>query len=453
MPPTSQVPVSPLPSRSRRVAWLATAAALALLSGALAPASATICATDTSPGATLLLPYFEVDLNDPNGLTTLFSINNAAAAAVLTHVVLWTDLDVPVLAFDVYLTGFDVQTINLRDIVISGNLPRTASAGQDPTDTISPRGGLSQDIDFASCDGFLPLPPLPAIYLTHLQHALSGLPSPVLANLCAGLLYGDNIARGYVTVDTVSRCSTDYPGDIGYFAPNNAGVVTDQNVLWGSWYIVNATKGFAEGSDMVAIEADGSNPATSTPGRYTFYGRFDGWTAVDHREPLATTFAAQFATGGGFNGGTDLLVWRDSKVMQQPFACPAQPGVSPAWFPLGQEGFVMFDEQEHAVVTGNGTCNPPLPCPPSPMPPVPPFLPFPAATQRTPVSSAQLPVPFAFGWFYIDLNGTSAGGNPKADPAAEQAWVITTQSSNLHFAVALDAYRLDDACAANHFVP
>ena len=31
------------------------------------------------PAATLLYPYFEVDLNDPQGQTTLISINNASA--------------------------------------------------------------------------------------------------------------------------------------------------------------------------------------------------------------------------------------------------------------------------------------------------------------------------------------------------------------------------------------
>ncbi|HBL30141.1 MAG TPA: hypothetical protein DD490_25165, partial [Acidobacteria bacterium] len=58
--------------------------------------------------------------------------------------------------WDVYLTGYDVQTVNLRDILVSGILPRTASAGQDPTNTISPKGPISQDINFASCGGFLP---------------------------------------------------------------------------------------------------------------------------------------------------------------------------------------------------------------------------------------------------------------------------------------------------------
>ncbi|MBV8202108.1 MAG: hypothetical protein JOZ15_15925, partial [Acidobacteria bacterium] len=59
------------------------------------PAAAVICTIDAVPAATLLLPYFEVDLNNPNGLTTLFSVNNASATAVLVHVVIWSDLSVP----------------------------------------------------------------------------------------------------------------------------------------------------------------------------------------------------------------------------------------------------------------------------------------------------------------------------------------------------------------------
>ncbi|HYX23827.1 MAG TPA: hypothetical protein VFC23_06720, partial [Thermoanaerobaculia bacterium] len=132
-----------------------TALCLALL-GLLAlggQAVAVICTIDAVPAATLLLPYFEVDLNNPNGLTTLFSVNNASATAVLAHVVVYSDLSVPVLDFNIYLTGYDVQTINLRDILINGILPQTASAGQDPSDKISPKGPKSQDINFASCTG------------------------------------------------------------------------------------------------------------------------------------------------------------------------------------------------------------------------------------------------------------------------------------------------------------
>src|SRR6266849_8997494 len=140
--------------------------------GVVSPARAIICTIDAVPAATLLLPYFEVDLNNPNGLTTLLSVNNASATAVLVHVVLWSDLSVPVLDFNIYLTGYDVQSVNLRDIIVNGSMPQTASAGQDPNDTISPKGLFSQDINFASCNGKLPPPPLPSFFTAHLQASL-----------------------------------------------------------------------------------------------------------------------------------------------------------------------------------------------------------------------------------------------------------------------------------------
>ncbi len=428
-----------------------------LLSLHAAPAAASACHPEAVPAATLLLPYFELNLSDPNGLTTLFSINNASATAVLAHVVLWSDLAVPVMNFNVYLTGYDVQTINLRDVIIYGNLPQTASAGQDLNDTISPKGVFSQDINFASCQGQLPYSPVNAAFLNGLQLALIGSPSPLLKGLCAGQDLGDNIARGYVTVDTVNNCTLRYPGDSGYFGLSNNDV-TDQNVLWGSWYIINAAQGYAEGSDMVAVVADATSPETTTQGRYTFYGRYDGWSAVDHRAPLSTTFASQYATGGTFEGGTDLVVWRDTKFAQGPFSCPAVPTVRPAWYPMGQEGLVIFDEQEHAATppvcpfgSGSQPSATPFQCPP-----IQSILVGPAATQRTLVNGAELPVPFSFGWLYLDFNwqdGPSVGPVPPFDPTAAQAWVVATQSSRGHFAIALDAYRLDSACSPNHFVP
>ncbi len=427
-----------------RVALGVVLASLLVLAG---PASAVICTIDAVPAATLLLPYFEVDLSNPNGLTTLFSINNASATAILTHVVIWSDLSVPVLDFNVYLTGYDVQSVNLRDIIVNGNLPQTASAGQDPADTISPHGSYSQDINFASCTGALPPPQLPATYISHLEASLTGQPSAILGGNCAGQALGDNVARGYVTVDTVNNCTLRFPGDVGYFASGGTGDATDQNVLWGDWFIVNSAQSFAEGGDLVHIEASATNPATSTPGRYTFYGRYDAWTAVDNREPLATEFAARYLEGGGFNAGTSFLVWRDSKVSQGAFTCPATLGSRPSWYPLGQEGLVFFDEQEHPSVSTS--------IPVSPQPPSASLVPFPAETQRTILGGSTLPAPFSFGWLFLDLNTSvaAAPGDPPIDPAAAQAWVVTTFAQNGQYAVGVEAIRLDSACAPQHFVP
>ncbi len=401
-------------------------------------ASAVICTVDDVPGATLLLPYFEVDLSNTNGVTTLFSINNASATAVLAHVVVWSDLSVPVLDFNVYLTGYDVQSINMRDI-LAGNLPQTASAGQDPTDTISPKGQFSQDINFASCTGQLPTGALPASFVNHLQTSLTGQFSSLLGG-CAGLAYGDNIARGYVTADTVNNCTLRFPGDLGYFAAGGSGDATNQNVLWGDYFYVDSDTNRADGNALVHIEASATNPETSVAGQYTFYGRYDNWTAVDNREPLATNFAARFINGGPFSGGTNFVVWRDSKVKQGAFKC----GTTPAWYPLGQEQIVIFDEQEHPQVAQT--------FPVSPQPPQNGIIPFPAEAQSTAVGGASFPVPYKFGWVFLDLNSTvaAAGSVPPEDPAAAQAWVEVVMSALGRYSVGFDAIKLDSACTASH---
>ncbi len=411
---------------------------------ATVPARAVICTIDEVPAATLLLPYFEVDVANQWRVNTLLSINNASATAILAHVVVWSDLSVPVLDFNIYLTGYDVQTISLYD-VLNGVLPQTASDGQDPHDTISPQGAFSQDINFSSCNGFLPPPAtLPASFVDHLHLALTGKPSPTfLSGRCAGRDLGDNIARGYVTVDTVSNCTQRFPGDPSYFT-NDA---TFQNVLWGDFFLVHELQNLADGNPLVHIEASLTDLQTTTPGQYTFYGRYVDWNATDHREPLSTNFAARYITRGLFDAGTSLLVWRDSKVNQDPFVCPSLGGALPPWYPLGQEGIVIFDEQEHPVVTSA--------FPVSPQPPQQGLLPFPAEAQSTLVGSADLPVPFDFGWLYLNLNTfvSPAGSVPPEDGTAAQAWVVVTMSAQGRFSVGFDAIQLDSACSASHFLP
>lgn len=424
----------------RLVPCFAVAGFLALVG----PASAVLGTIDDVPAATLLLPYFEVDLDDVNGVQTLFSINNASATAVLAHVVVWSDLSVPVLDFNIYLTGYDVVTINLRDIFVLGNLPRTASAGQDPGDTISHKGAASQDINFASCNGFLPPPVLPADFITHLQNSLTGQASPILFGLCSGQRLGDRSARGYVTVDTVNACNLDFPFTPGYFVNGGIGTATNQNVLWGDYFYVNSGQSFAQGETLVHIEASATDPETSVPGQYTFYGRYVGWTAADNREPLATHFAIRFVNGGIFSGGTELRVWRDSKVNQGAFACPVATGLRPPWYPLGQEQIVIFDEEENPEV--------PVTLPVSPPRPGASLVPFPAETNCIVVDGPGLPVNPTFGWLFLNLNTTvaAAGSNPPEDPAAAQAWVMTILDAEGRFSVGFDAVRLDSAMRADH---
>src|SRR5215210_2015844 len=80
------------------------------------------CDISVVPAATLLLPYFEVDLTDRAGETTLFTITNASPMEQVAHITLWTDFGFPVIDFNVYLTGYDVQGLNLYDVIANGQI-------------------------------------------------------------------------------------------------------------------------------------------------------------------------------------------------------------------------------------------------------------------------------------------------------------------------------------------
>ena len=82
-------------------------------------------------------------------------------------------------------------------------------------------------------------------------------------------------------------------------------------------------------------------------------------------------------------------------------------------------------------------------------------MPFPAEAQRTQVGGADFPVPFDFGWLYLNLNTTVTRPprNPPEDPAAAQAWVTVVMDAQGRFSVGFDAIQLDSACTANHSIP
>ena len=439
----------------RLTRWTLAGASAALLVAAATPARAQAPAfIGDQPAATLLLPYFEVDLTNPAGANTLFSVNNASATAVLAHVTVWSTMHVPVFTFDVYLTGYDMQTINVRD-VIDGTLPRTASDGQDlgdstsPTDGISNQGMFSQDINFASCNATLPYTALPQSTVDHIRASLTGAPSAMAGGKCASTSDGTNVARGYITVDTVNSCSSLTPRDLGYFVNGGGGVATNQNVLWGDATYVNHLGGReqSDGDPLVHIRAfpgGGINdsmavdPETSTPGEYTFYGRLVAWTAADNREPLATTFATRFSNGGAFPI-TTLTVWRDSKVNQDYFAC----GTQPAWFPLGQESVAIFDEQEDVEQVASVPFAPPVNSGDSTY--------FPYGTQRRQVGT-DIPTTKQFGWMFLNLNFATIGGNPPEDPGAAQAWVGVHMKGAGRYGVGWHATQMDSARTAQHII-
>ncbi len=418
------------------------------------PASAELCTIDAVPAATLLLPYFEVDLDDPWGANTLFSVNNASPVPTVAHVTLWGDFSQPSIDFDIFLTGYDVQTVNLRD-VFNGILPITSHAFNDDDDIISPHGGAfsnnpqwdSQPDDimnsrFPGCDTILPFPEeeLSEFFLTRLRSGHTGGPLSAGGDQCIGQDHGDNIARGYITIDNVEDCNLLFPGQTGYF---DGGIDSKVNQLWGDYFIVHEVGARAMGDNLVHIEA---SEDAFVPGDYTFYGRYVDGLATDQREPLASTWASRYLNGGLFDGGSDLLVWRDSKCQVQTngFTC----GTDPPWYPLNETQVVAFNESEDAVelcgvVGGQSGVSPAIPgidqtC-------------FPLETQRTRVGEGTVAPPFDFGWMFLNLNQTLATGSCTTDGIfgdISQSWVTTNlDADGARLSVGYAATQLSSACS------
>ena len=315
---------------------------------------------------------------------------------MLAHVTVWTDQSVPALDFDVYLTGYDVQTISLRDIFVNGNLPITASAGQDPKDDISPKGDTSQDSNFAGCSGALPYAPgaVSPASGAHLQAWFQGRQSPATGN-CAGSKTYDGIARGYVTVDTVNDCNLFFPSD---FASYSA-FLTNDNMLWGDVTYV------------IRIESSriGSSPYRGVlellqSGDHTFYGRYNGASAADMREPLPLAMGVRFT-----DSTDDLRVWRESNAAASGYSCNLQGPLS--WYPLWSTALHCLRRAraggDGRQCQGNPTCTQ--------------TILIPNEAQRVNVASDLLS-PFTSGWAALDLRHSAVA--PAYGDALPQMWVV-----------------------------
>lgn len=396
--------------RTRARRGVQVAIAFVLLASILTPSGrAQRCEVGLRPGSTLLFPYFEVDLSRADGRTTLLSINSASDAPTLARVILWTDWANPVLGFDLYLTDQDVQTINLRD-VLSGNLPSTGGPGllQFPLCATTPPSyghpGLSPR-DLAAVVGDLS------------YGGETGTSGP-----CVGSAREDRHAHGYVTVDTVGRCtglsvgtgawyghSEGFPISPTYFTET---AVTN-DVLWGDLLYVDPGAGSAQGVEAVPLR---SIPAGLHP-HNTFYGRLVGWSGADRRSPLPTRWAVRFVGGGAFDGGTELVVFRDPRAPVNWEVC----GRQPAWFPALADRISVRDEDSHVALTlRNGGA-------------------FPLATQRVSVKSfvpESLGVPFG----RLDMSLRLPDGSPAG------AWVMPIFTASGRYSVDFNAQPLEAGC-------
>jgi hypothetical protein len=363
------------------------------------------CQVGNQLGATLLFPFFEVDLGNPAGQTTLISINNAESAAALVHLVLWTDWDQPTLSFDIFLGPYDLQTLNLRD-VLNGDLPLT---GASPGIEAFPFCGAG-DLRPPTVN-----PALTGTFLEQLRADHRGVLGPRFGN-CVGSPQADGFARGYITVDSVNRCTGTLAGNPvspknagGYFVDGGGGVANNNNWLWGDLIFVNPAQNSAQGVEAVALWA--SSTVFSGTNIFTFYGRFSGWNGGDDRVPLPWSWNQRFLNGGTFAGGANFIIWQDPL---QNLAAPAGCGEPPVGLPIPMQ----FDFRDEDGQDQRGT-NPSY-----------------LVTQRNGIPFAEL-LPYAFG--QMRLTRQDAG-----TPAP--MWVIPTLSAEGRFSAGWNGHAESVVC-------
>lgn len=441
------------------------------------------CDIGTAPAATLLLPYFDVDIKSTQATahTTLFTITNVSNLPQIAHVTVWTDWSFPVLDFNIYLTGYDVQAINLYDIFNRGIIapqtgtsdttvsPANPTAGSQPACATTPGGcapgaltpvnGATTNPNINSFTGCANLPgAIPTPLLACVQSALTTgvYTCGCTSSQIVGGTHADAI--GYITVDVNANCNTSLPNQATYFTTN----ILFDNVLIGDYQQINpnpATGNYAGGNPMVSIRAvpeggsvgSASTPPTNLPD--TFYDRYEGpgTTAtrrLDRRQPLPSLFAARYIQGGTGAFNTNYEIWREGITTGQCSGTQAASSNSA----LGIAEIVRFDEHENATTVAQTTVI-------SPAPNVTLSLP---ETSSTPTSASLFPaMPSAAGdvagWMYLNLHngGTDAttldysrdGVTPAGANRASQNWVSVDMYAEGRYETLFDAAWLGNGCS------
>ena len=320
---------------------------------------ANVCAFDAVPAATLLFPFVQYDyVNDGAGGTTLFSITNVSSEAQVVHVTLWTDYSVAILDFNILLTGYDVQTLNIRDILQDGVLPVTGGNDSNVGDEPNSDGPVSETntLNGAWIDGLLADPESTAVLTCDVgdpQDYDDGIDAPILAFFEAWLMKSqaagardystctadassivgtwwldddfnaNRMTWMYITADIVTECNLAFPNDLTgqYFQY----LMGNDNVLIGDVIYLDPVGGFSEAVNAVHLEADMDLASVASPlwdldngvpSGYpiSFYSRYahglvqpGSW---DYREPLGTAWGFRYFTDADQSAYTYIRAWK-----------------------------------------------------------------------------------------------------------------------------------------------
>jgi len=300
---------------------------------------AVTCAYDNVPAATLLVPYWRVSLNGATGfpipsggIDTLVSVVNVSTPGLIAHVTVWNKYSKAVIDFNLPLTGKDVASFSMRDIMNGKLSPNQTQNGIAPF-VLDPCGiinagavgavyrpsigfGQTQFIRFSHPDAIVNgvdvLTSISQYNLTS-PDALGGnsafrtavwdsldssgditsFTSPG-STASGNILDSDNPAcnwangadgafrtdlSGYLTIDVVNYCTNFFP-DQGTFYDEDAIATAGwaptytPNVLIGDVFYVDSASqgGNVSGDPAVALEFD--SRLGFTPVTKTFFGKF-----------------------------------------------------------------------------------------------------------------------------------------------------------------------------------
>ena len=389
------------------------------------------CDIKVAPAATLLLPYFDVNTVNPQEGTTFFTITNVTPLPQIARVTLWTDVAFPVVTFNIFLTGYDVQSINLADVVMLGRIAEPGTSSNSGVGARSAGNDANPLIDTTAC-GKLP-DRLPPEVLADVRSALTLGRTTACGNAPVGFPHEDRHAIGYATIDVVRNCGSAMPVDPGYFESE----ILYDNVLIGDYQQVDGLNNFAQGNTLVHIRAipeGGLSGSAQTNFRRTFYSRLQNGGTADRRQPLPSTFAARWIDGGVGELITSLKIWRES-VTSATAGCAVGDNAGMS-FP----DFVRFDEEENPTAL-RYDC--PFECY-EPRWPV-------AVVDRLDAGGAWWdvlppnPTDALAGWLYLNLHNRN--GQHLPDEAATQSWVVVSFRAEGRYSVDFDATSLGNGCS------
>ena len=411
------------------------------------------CDIAVAPAATLLLPVFDVRIpggpEPSTGDTTLFTITNVTPSPQIAHVTIWTDWSYPVLTFNVFLTGYDVQSIDLYDMLVRGEVavsgaPRISNSNPNISDQSVLPGG--------SCSGATVPGTIANELLAAVQTALMfGLYNIAGTTIGCGTtrIGGTHVnARGFVTVDVVTDCTNLLPNNPIYY---NTQILFD-NALIGDYQQIRSDPtigNLAQGNPMVHIRAipeGGPAGYVPQPGTtnlpYTFYDHYTpaGNRKMDRRVPLPSTFVARWIEAGANTFNTSYKIWREGvAVGAQTQSCS---GVRlNSGTPVPQ--VIRFDQSENSFSMVGSIFVPGVPIGPPRLPSA-----LVISTSNTSIFPPHGTSPDVAGWIYLDMNNaTSTASRPS------QNWVIVSMSAQGRYSADFDAAQLGNGCSAATQVP